>query len=236
MIVAHPDDIDFGSGGSVARWVAEGDTVDYCICTDGDAGGFDEAVGRVEMAELRRKEQRAAADVLGAGEIDWLGHPDGRLYVTHDLRRDISRSIRRRRPDRVVIQSPTRNLRSTYGSHPDHIAAGEAAMCAVYPDARNPFAHPELLADEGLEAWTVGETYVANPGDGADLYLDVTDYMDRKVEALRAHESQTGHMTDLAERMQMWGYAQAKSAGFCDDGTPADERRFAEGFLVLDTK
>ncbi|MFC5064331.1 PIG-L deacetylase family protein [Actinomycetospora atypica] len=236
MIVAHPDDIDFGSGGSVARWVAEGNTVDYCICTDGDAGGFDEAVGRIEMAELRRKEQRAAADVLGAGEIDWLGHPDGRLYVTHDLRRDISRSIRRRRPDRVVIQSPTRNLRSTYGSHPDHIAAGEAAMCAVYPDARNPFAHPELLADEGLEAWTVGETYVANPGDGADVYLDVTDYMDRKVEALRAHESQTGHMTDLAERMQMWGYSQAKAAGLCDDGTPPAERRFAEGFLVLDTK
>ncbi|NYD35405.1 PIG-L deacetylase family protein [Actinomycetospora corticicola] len=236
MIVAHPDDIDFGSGGSVAKWIAEGDTVDYCIVTDGDAGGFDEAVGRGEMATLRRKEQRAAADVYGVGEIDWLGYPDGRLYVTHELRRDLSRVIRKRRPDRAVVPSPTRNLRSTYGSHPDHIAAGEASMCAIYPDARNPFAHPELLADEGLEAWTVPETWIANPGEGADRYLDITDTIDLKIEALRAHESQTGHMTDLAERMQMWGYSQAKSAGWCDDGTPADQRRYAEGFLVLDTK
>ncbi|MCD2197844.1 PIG-L family deacetylase [Actinomycetospora endophytica] len=236
MIVAHPDDIDFGSGGTVARWVAEGNSVDYCICTDGDAGGYDEAVGRIEMAELRRKEQRAAADVYGVGEIDWLGHPDGRLYVTHELRRDISRSIRRHRPDRVVVPSPTRNIRSTYGSHPDHIAAGEAAMCAVYPDARNPFAHPELLAEEGLEAWTVGETWIANPGEGADLYIDITDYMDAKVAALRAHESQTGHMDELGDRMRMWGYAQAKAAGWCEDGTPEDQRRYAEGFLVLDTK
>ncbi|NMO89671.1 PIG-L family deacetylase [Actinomycetospora sp. TBRC 11914] len=236
MIAAHPDDIDFASGGSVARWVSEGDTVDYCICTDGDAGGYDESVGRVEMAELRHKEQRDAADVYGVSEIDWLGHPDGRLYVTHELRRDISRSIRKHRPDRVVIPSPTRQLRNLYGSHPDHIAAGEAAMCAVYPDARNPFAHPELLAEEGLEAWTVPETWISSPGEGADTYVDITDFIDAKVRALKAHVSQTAHMADLAERMQMWGYAQAKAAGWCEDGTPEDERRFAEGFIVLDTK
>ncbi|HEY2195277.1 MAG TPA: PIG-L deacetylase family protein [Actinomycetospora sp.] len=236
MIVAHPDDIDFGSGGSVARWVSEGDTVDYCICTDGDAGGYDEAVGRVEMAELRRKEQRDAADVYGVTDIDWLGHPDGRLYVTHELRRDISRSIRKHRPDRVVIPSPTRQLRNLYGSHPDHIAAGEAAMCAVYPDARNPFAHPELLAEEGLEAWTVPETWISSPGEGADTYVDITDFIDAKITALKAHVSQTAHMEDLAKRMQMWGYMQAKAAGWCEEGTPEDERRFAEGFIVLDTK
>ncbi len=236
MIVAHPDDIDFGSGGSVARWVSEGDTVDYCICTDGDAGGYDESVGRSAMAELRRKEQRDAADVYGVDEIDWLGHPDGRLYVTHELRRDLTRSIRRHRPDRVVIPSPTRQLRNLYGSHPDHIAAGEAAMCAVYPDARNPFAHPELLAEEGLEAWTVPETWISNPGEGADTYVDITDFIDVKIMALKAHVSQTAHMEDLARRMQMWGYAQAKAAGWCEEGTPEDERRFAEGFIVLDTK
>ena len=229
MVVAHPDDIDFGSGGSVAAWCADGDEVSYCICTDGDAGGFDPSVGRRDMAMLRRDEQRAAADVYGVGEIDWLSHPDGRLYVTHELRRDISRSIRRHRPDRVVTQSPTRNLRSMAGSHPDHTAAGEATLCAVYPDARNPFAHPELLADEGLEAWTVAETWIASPGENAEHYVDVTDTFDRKIEALRAHASQTAHMADLADRMQKWGHVQAKAAGF-------DPGRYAEGFLVLDTR
>jgi LmbE family N-acetylglucosaminyl deacetylase len=228
MVVAHPDDIDFGSGGSVARWVAEGNTVDYCICTDGDAGGYDEAVGRTEMAELRRQEQRAAADVYGVSEIDWLGHPDGRLYVTHELRRDLARVIRQVRPDRVVTQSPTRNLRNMYGSHPDHTAAGEAVMCAVYPDARNPFAHPELLADEGLEAWTVSETWVMSPGTEADQYVDTTDVFDRKVAALQAHESQTAHFEDLRGRMWAWGRTQAKAADLGDD-------RVAEGYIVLET-
>ena len=229
LIVAHPDDIDFGCGGSVARWASEGDEVSYCILTDGDAGGFDESISRAEMAAIRHREQRAAADVLGAKDIDWLGWPDGRLYVTHELRRDISRSIRRHRPDRVVVQSPTRNIRSMYGSHPDHTAAGEAAMCAVYPDARNPFAHPELLADEGLEAWTVTETWITAPDREADTWIDVTDTMDRKIEALRAHESQTAHMTELADMMQKWGHVQAKAAGF-EDG------RYAEGYIALETK
>lgn len=236
IIVAHPDDIDFSSGGTVARWVAEQNSVAYCVCTDGDAGGFDEAVGRGQMAELRRKEQRAAADVYGVDEIDWLGHPDGRVYVTHELRRDISRSIRRHRPDRVVVPPAARNLRNTYGSHPDHLAVGEAAMCAVYPDARNPFAHPELLADEGLEPWSVGETWVIHPGPGADQYVDVTDHIDAKIAALRAHESQTARMEDLGDRTRAWAFSQARAAGWCDDGTPEDRRRYAEGFLVLDTK
>lgn len=229
VVVAHPDDVDFACGGSVARWAGEGDEVSYCILTDGDAGGYDESMGRTDMAQLRRREQRAAADVLGAKDIDWLGWPDGRLYVTHELRRDISRSIRRYRPDRVVVQSPMRDIRSMYGSHPDHTAAGEAAMCAVYPDARNPFAHSELLAEEGLEAWTVGETWVMSPNDRADTWVDVTDTIERKIDALRAHESQTAHMTELADRMQKWGHVVAKAAGF-------DRGRFAEGYLALDTR
>ena len=155
MIVAHPDDIDFGSGGSVATWTSEGHRVEYCLVTDGDAGGFDEGISRPDMAILRRNEQGAAAAILGVTDLHFLGWPDGRIYVTHELRRDLTRVIRKVRPDRVVTQSPTRNLRSMYGSHPDHTAVGEAAMCAVYPDARNQFAHPELLAEEGLDAHTV---------------------------------------------------------------------------------
>lgn len=229
LIVAHPDDIDFGTGGSVATWTGEGHEVTYCLITSGDAGGYDQGISRADMAELRQKEQRAAAAVLGVDAVHFLGWPDGRLSVTHELRRDLTRVIRQVRPDRVVTQSPQRDLRSMYGSHPDHTAAGEAAMCAVYPDARNPFAHPELLADEGLEAHTVPETWIMHMGDGADRYIDTTDAFDRKVEALRAHESQTAHFDDLRGRMWGWGRSQAKAAGFGDDRT-------AEGYIVLDTK
>ena len=228
-MVAHPDDIDFGSGGSVATWTGEGHEVSYCLVTDGDAGGFDEGISRPDMAVLRRKEQTAAAAILGVTDLHFLGWPDGRVYVTHELRRDLARVIRIVRPDRVVTSSPTRNLRSMYGSHPDHTAVGEATMCAVYPDARNPFAHPELLADEGLAAHTVGELWITHMGDGADHYIDTTDAYERKVEALLAHESQTAHMEDLRGRMWAWGRVQAKAAGFGED-------RLAEGYLVLDTR
>ena len=228
-MVAHPDDIDFGSGGSVATWTGEGHEVSYCLVTDGDAGGFDEGISRPDMAVLRRKEQTAAAAILGVTDLHFLGWPDGRVYVTHELRRDLARVIRIVRPDRVVTSSPTRNLRSMYGSHPDHTAVGEATMCAVYPDARNPFAHPELLADEGLAAHTVGELWITHMGEGADHYIDTTDAYERKVEALLAHESQTAHMEDLRGRMWAWGRVQAKAAGFGED-------RLAEGYLVLDTR
>jgi len=228
-MVAHPDDIDFGSGGSVATWTGEGHEVSYCLVTDGDAGGFDEGISRPDMAVLRRKEQTAAAAILGVTDLHFLGWPDGRIYVTHELRRDLARVIRIVRPDRVVTSSPTRNLRSMYGSHPDHTAVGEATMCAVYPDARNPFAHPELLADEGLAAHTVGELWITHMGEGADTYIDTTDAYERKVEALLAHESQTAHMEDLRGRMWAWGRVQAKAAGFGED-------RLAEGYLVLDTR
>ncbi|MGH3883823.1 MAG: PIG-L deacetylase family protein, partial [Pseudonocardiaceae bacterium] len=155
--------------------------------------------------------------------------PDGRLMVSLELRRDLARVIRRTRPDRVVIPSPQRDLRSLYGSHPDHQAAGEAALCAVYPDARNPFAHPELLAEEGLEAHTVSEVWVVSANDRADHYVDITDTFDRKIAALRAHASQTAHMTGLEERMRAWGTMQAQAAGLA-------EGRLAEGYLVLNTR
>jgi LmbE family N-acetylglucosaminyl deacetylase len=229
MVVAHPDDIDFGSGGSVATWTAQGHRVEYCLVTDGDAGGFDEGISRTDMATLRRDEQAAAAEILGVGDLHFLGWPDGRIYVTHELRRDLTRVIRRVRPDRVVTQSPTRNLRSMYGSHPDHTAVGEATMCAVYPDARNPFAHPELYLEEGLAAHTVSEVWITHMGEGADHYVDTTDAFDRKVEALRAHKSQTAHMDDLRGRMWGWGRSQAKAAGF-------EPERTAEGYVVLDTR
>ena len=158
VITAHPDDVDFGVAGSVATWTDTGIQVTYCLATSGEAGGSDRSISRAEMAELRQAEQTAAAKVVGVEDLVFLGHPDGRLQPTLELRRDVSRVIRQVRPQRVITQSPDRNYERIYASHPDHLAAGEAALCAVYPDARNPFAHPELLEDEGLEPWSVSET------------------------------------------------------------------------------
>jgi LmbE family N-acetylglucosaminyl deacetylase len=229
VVTAHPDDVDFGAGGTVATRTGSGVDVSYCVITDGDSGGFDRTVPRSEIAGIRQGEQRKAAAALGVTDVEFLGYPDGRLAVSYELRRDITRVIRRVRPDLMVVQSPQRDLRSLAGSHPDHLAAGEAAMCAVYPDARNPFAHPELLADEGLEAHAVSQVWVMSPNDRAEHYVDVTDSFDRKLAALREHASQTAHMTDLEDRMRGWLGSQAAAAGL-------PEGRLAEGFLVLDTR
>ena len=159
-IMAHPDDVDFGAAGTVAQWVKTGISVTYCIVTDGDAGGFDPSVPRAQIPAIRRAEQRAAAAEIGVSDVHFLGYKDGDVTVTQDLRRDISRLIRQVRPQRMLIQSPDRNWDRIPASHPDHLAAGEAAIRAIYPDARNPFAHPELLQDEGLQDWVVPEVWM----------------------------------------------------------------------------
>ncbi len=226
VITAHPDDVDFGAAGTIATWTDQGIEVAYCVITDGDAGGFDPAVPRSEIGGIRQAEQRAAAKEVGVEDVTFLGYPDGALYVTHELRRDVSRVVRQQRPQRVLIQSPERNWERIYASHPDHLAAGEAAMCAVYPDARNPFAHPDL--DE--EPWTVEEVWIMASGDaGASTYIDITDTFERKVEALRAHHSQTAHMEDLTARLRMWATLTAERAGLA-------EGRLAEGFRTVDTR
>ena len=146
VIVAHPDDVDFGAAGTVAIWTDAGTEVTYCLVTDGDAGGFDAATPRSAIVGIRQNEQRAAAKEVGVENLVFLGYPDGYLEVTLQLRLDLARVIRQVRPTRPVIQSPTRNLERIFASHPDHIAAGEAALCAVYPDARNEFWYPNELA------------------------------------------------------------------------------------------
>ena len=161
VVAAHPDDIDFSAAGTVALWTDAGIEVIYCLVTDGDAGGFDEAVPRAEMAPMRRKEQTAAAAVLGVHDLRFLGYPDGRVEPTLGLRKDLARVIRQVRPDRLVCPSPERNYQRIGGQSsrsPRRRVA--AALDAVYPDARNPFAWPELLADEALEPWTVREVWI----------------------------------------------------------------------------
>lgn len=226
VVAAHPDDIDFGVAGSVAGWTAQGIEVAYCIVTDGDAGGSDPGVSRADMARLRREEQTAAAACVGVDDLSFLGHPDGRLSASLEVRRDICRVIRRVRPQRVVSPSPERNYSRIFASHPDHLATGEAALGAVYPDSRNPFAHPELLA-EGLEPHTVEEVWLmAFPTP--DTWVDVTAQFDRKVAALRCHRSQVGGWEDLERAMRQWGEATARQGGL-------PESRVAEAFRVIST-
>ena len=227
-VLAHPDDVDFGSAGTVARWTAAGTEVTYLIVTDGDAGGFDETP-REEMGPLRRAEQRAAAAEVGVTDVRFLGHPDGRLELTLDLRRDISRVIRQVRPQRVLTSSPERFYERIGASHPDHMTVGESTLRAVYPDARNPFAFPELLADEGLDAWTVSEVWLtASPR--ADHAVDVTEFVEHKFAALESHVTQVSHQPEgqLREFVTAWMRRTARLNGLADG-------RLAEAFHVVHT-
>ena len=225
VVTAHPDDVDFGSAGTVAAFTSAGLEVTYCIVTNGEAGGSDRSMSRAEMAALRQDEQRAAAATVGVTDVRFLGHPDGQVEASRALRRDISRVIRQVTPERVVTQSPERNWDVIYASHPDHLAAGEAAVCAVYPDARNPFAHPELLDDEGLEPWTVPELWVMGPvgssGPSAGIAVDTTATVQRKVAALLCHKSQIADPEGMTERILTGARAQGEVAGL-PEGSSAE--------------
>jgi LmbE family N-acetylglucosaminyl deacetylase len=227
VFAAHPDDVDFSCAGTVAVWTDAGIEVAYCIVTDGDAGGHDDSLPRAEMAPLRRKEQTAAAACVGVHDLRFLGYPDGQVEPTLALRRDLARVIRQVRPDRVVCPTPERNYVRMPPSHPDHRAVGSAALDAVYPDARNPFAFPELRGEEGLQAWTAREVWLPG-GLTPNHYVDVTGTFDRKVAALRAHESQTGQMDQLEEFLRGWLSRTAAAAGL-------PEGHLAEAFQVIDT-
>jgi LmbE family N-acetylglucosaminyl deacetylase len=227
-VMAHPDDVDFGSAGTVARWVDEGIEVAYLVVTRGDAGGFDETP-RHEMPVLREAEQRAAAAAVGVKQVRFLdGYGDGTLTATLGLRRDIAAEIRRFRPDRILTNSPLRRWDRLPGpSHPDHLAVGEATTCAVYPDARNPFAFPDLLRDYGLQPWTVREIWYTG-GPAPDHLVDVTDTYPRKLAALRAHETQTAHLESLDDLLRGRLGATARAAGWADG-------RLAEAFTIVAT-
>ena len=227
VVVAHPDDVDFGSAGTVAHWVDDGLDVAYLLVTRGDAGGFDETP-RDRMPVLREAEQRAAAKAVGVEQVEFLdGYRDGTLTPSLDLRRDITRAIRRYRPDRILTSSPIRRWDRIAGpGHPDHLAVGEATTCAIYPDARNPFAFPELLRAEGLQPWVVREVWYQG-GPDPDHAVDVTATFPRKVAALAAHVTQTSH-EDVVPRMRALAELNARRSGL-------PEGSLAEAFTVLRT-
>lgn len=227
VVVAHPDDVDFGAAGTVASWCAQGSLVTYCIVTDGSAGSADPSTDPASLREIRMREQRAAAKEVGVEDVRFLGHRDGALEPTGEVRRDIARVIRSVRPDVVITQSPERNYERIRASHPDHLAAGEATLRAVYPDARNPYAYPELLG-EGLEPFEVPEVWLmASPR--ADRVVDITDFFSQKIAALRSHASQIADPEQLETFVREFTSASAQRFGLGSD-------RLAEAFQVVDTR
>ena len=227
VVTAHPDDVDFGASGTVATLVAAGVSVTYCVVTDGDAGGFDPDVPRSQIPGIRRREQVSAAAAVGVDDVRFLGYKDGELTVTHELRRDITRVIRQVKPERVMTMSPVRNWDRIGASHPDHMAAAEATVQAIYPDARNQFAHPSLMNDEGLGEWHVSELWMFG-SPTPNTYVDVTDHLETKLRALRAHVSQTEHMEDLEGMIRGWMTLSAQRGGL-------PEGRLAEMFHAVRT-
>lgn len=226
VIVAHPDDIDFGTAGTVARLVKAGAEVVYALLTSGEAGGPDEPT-RAEVGALREGEQRDAAAEVGVTDVRFLGWPDGRVEPNLDLRRDISRVIRQVRPELVITHSPEGRWDRIYVSHPDHLAVGRATMAAVYPDAQNPHAHTELL-DEGLEPHSVPEVWVIGL-EPLDTFVDITDVFDTKVAALKCHVSQTAERLDIDELLREWAGGVARAHGL-----PVG--RLTEAYRRIDTR
>ena len=226
VVMAHPDDCDFGVGGTIAHWTARGIHVSYCIITNGDQGGEESGIPLEEMVAVRQKEQRDAGKVLGVDDITFLNYRDGWLAPSMELRKDLVKAIRIAKPDRMVVQSPERNYERVFASHPDHLAAGETAVQAVYPDARNPFAFTDLK-DAGFEPWRVREVWMTG-SPNPNHFVDVTETFPKKIAALHAHVSQTAHNKELEKMVREWGERNAQAHGL-------DEGRVAEIFQVMNT-
>ena len=243
VVVAHPDDIDFGIAGTVAELTKAGSYVAYCLVTSGEAGEDDMTVSSEELAAVREAEQTAAAHEVGVTSLHWLHHADGMVEANFALRRDISRVIRIEKPDVVITQSPERNYASTYGSHPDHLETAEATLRAVYPDARNPRAFTTELLEEGYEPHAVPNVWISHVDQ--TLFVDITNSFDAKLRALRSHQSQVAKRDeefDLDKVMREWGERVAHAASkkgishFDGNGESCDPTNtLAEGFKVLDT-
>jgi LmbE family N-acetylglucosaminyl deacetylase len=191
VVFAHPDDGEFGSAGTVAAWTRNGTEVTYVCVTDGSAGSNEPGVTREELRPIREAEQRAACDVLGVKEVVFLGYLDGIVEVTMDLRRALTREVRRVRPDVLVAPDPVRfwDESRTYINHPDHRAVGVACMAVVNPDSPTRPQFPELLV-EGFEPFEIPNLWIPAYEGDADTFVDITDTVELKIEALRCHKSQ----------------------------------------------
>jgi LmbE family N-acetylglucosaminyl deacetylase len=221
-VVAHPDDIEFGSAGTIARWVQGGAIVAYVLVTSGDVGIAEPGMTNARAAEIREAETMAAAKIVGVTDVTFLREPDGMVVNTLDLRKRLVREIRRFRPEVVIAMDPTVMYTPLGGiNHPDHRAVGEATMDAIFPACSQPNLFQEL-EEEGIFACRVRKVYVSSRGQG-DTYVDISSTMDLKLAALRAHASQVGSMEGLEARMR--DFAARNGAG--------KEMAYAEVFRVL---
>ena len=227
MIQAHPDDAEFGIGGTIAKWAAAGSEIYYCSITSGDKGTKDPDITGEALAALREDEQLAAAKVLGVKHVIFLRYLDATLEPNLELRRELTSVIRQVRPTAVMCFDPTSRLHGDgYINHPDHIAAGEASLAAVFPSCRDRRTFPELL-EEGLEPVEVPSVYLF-AAQGADTWIDISDHIDTKIEALRKHVSQVGEDADL-EFVREW----AKGNAGLNPNTPEGVGEYSEAFRYM---
>src|SRR5687767_4359269 len=212
VIVAHPDDADFGPAATASRWIDEGSVGWLVCCTSGDAGGEDPDLDPLALSAVRELEQRAAADIVGYAGVTFLHQPDGALENELALREHLVREIRTFRPDAVIASDPEVVFYRDGGvNHTDHRAAAMAAVDAVYPAARNPMAFPHL-ARSGLAAHAVRRLYLFW-SNHANAWVDITTTIDRKVAALAEHRSQIRDFEGLEKRIRVWAAEEGEPIG-----------------------
>ncbi len=222
-VFAHPDDPEFFCGGTFARWSAEGASITFVLATSGDKGSDDPEMTSERLALIREEEERRAAAILGVQEVIFLRYLDGELQPTLELRRDITRLIRLKRPDIVVTCDPNVYWYGTRSiNHPDHRAIGAATLEAVAPSARNRLIFPELTRDEKLPIHKVRQVYICGTPDPTTK-VDVTAYIDLKIKALREHKTQIHDMEAMEARIR----------SNVDPEAPAGQPRYMDLFRVI---
>jgi LmbE family N-acetylglucosaminyl deacetylase len=226
VVTAHPDDMEFGSAGTLAKWADAGADITLCIATDGSTGTQDQSLMGKALSDLRKEESRAAADVVGINDLVWLDYRDGYVEYTLALRKDIARVFRRYKPHRFMVIDPASTIEDRFINHPDHRAVGQASLDVSMTAGTTPGHFPELL-DEGVQPWRgLRELWIAGPARGTRV-VDISDVIERKIDALKCHQSQVGDnieeisgfvRTYTAEAGAPHGFAHAESFRVIDQG------------------